>query len=252
VGRRKGPLGDKSQCGTCGKYWHRHRRPMAVEYNSSAEYHTNKIREAELARTMARRKGGAAALRAQNAGATTPGDDGEPASSPQNERGSEPPPQEPTIPPSEDDRAASPASSTSSDSEPPLAQRVSKVNGSNRANSVTPAPASGPVATQTSPPASQSAPSTVGASAPTTGATPTDPPKWLWTATQSMRSKYPDDLFVLKRINGTEWRIKCSDCPGKLYTPGPGETLSNYEVHLKNRQHRQRVNDRVSGGAQPP
>lgn len=291
VGRRKGPLGDKSQCGTCGqffflsgfktaltlectgKYWHRHRRPMAVEYNSSAEYHTNKIREAELARTVARKKGGAAALRAQNTGAT-PGDDGEPASSPQNDRGSEPPQQQsqhPAVPPSEDDRAASPTSSTSSDSEPPLAQRVSKVNGSTHAGSVPPVPPPGPTATQMSPPTSQSVPPTVGAAAPPTGVVPTDPPKWLWAATQSMRSKYPDDLFILKRINGTEWRIKCSDCPGKvslirclypmgvslmflstqLYTPGPGETLSNYEVHLKNRQHRQRVNDRVNGTVQP-
>ncbi len=33
----------------------------------------------------------------------------------------------------------------------------------------------------------------------------------------------------------------------QLYTPGPGETLSNYDVHLKNRQHRQRVNERLSG-----
>ena len=195
---------------------------MAVEYNSSAEYHSNKIREAELARTVARRRGGAAALRAQNAGAATPGDDGEAASSPQNERESEPPqeqPQQPAVPPSEDDRAASPASSTSSDSEPPLAQRVSKVNGSNHAGSVPPAPASSssaPAATQASPPTNHSVPPTVGTSAPPATAIPTDPPKWLWSTTQSMRSKYPDDLFILKRINGTDWRIKCSDCPGKV------------------------------------
>jgi len=228
---------------------------MVVEYNSSAEFHMNKIREAELARTVARRRGGAAALRAQNAGAATPGDDGEAPSSPQNEGESEPPPrqsQQPTVLPSEDDRAASPASSTSSDSEPPLAQRVTKANGSNHASSVPPAPTSSShTGTQASPPTSQSAPLTVGASVPSTALTPADPPKWLWSATQSMRSKYPNDLFVLKRINGTDWRIKCSDCPGKLYTPGPGETLSNYEVHLKNRLHRQRVNERVSGGQQP-
>ncbi|KAF9467184.1 hypothetical protein BDZ94DRAFT_1249793 [Collybia nuda] len=34
----------------------------------------------------------------------------------------------------------------------------------------------------------------------------------------------------------------------KLYTPGPGESLSNFEVHLKNREHRRRVNERVVGG----
>jgi len=67
-----------------------------------------------------------------------------------------------------------------------------------------------------------------------------------------MQTKYPNDRFdvILRKVNAAstgEWRIKCLDCPGKLYTPGPGETLSNYEVHLKNRQHRQRVNDRVAG-----
>ena len=36
-------------------------------------------------------------------------------------------------------------------------------------------------------------------------------------------------------------RIKCLDCPWKLYTPGPGGTVDNFEIHLKNRLHRERV-----------
>ena len=91
---------------------------------------------------------------------------------------------------------------------------------------------------------------------------------------QAMRAKYPTDRFevTLRKVNATstpEWRIKCQDCPGKvkyffssiefgliikkkkLYTPGPGETLSNYEVHLKNRMHRYRVNERL-GNIPPP
>lgn len=40
-------------------------------------------------------------------------------------------------------------------------------------------------------------------------------------------------------------RIKCLDCPGKLYTPGPGEGVENFEVHLKNRKHRDEVEARV-------
>ncbi|KAF7371516.1 SNF5-domain-containing protein [Mycena venus] len=63
-GRRKGPLGDKSQCGTCGKYWHRHRRPRPVEYNSEYEFHARLKLDRDLAKTLAKRKGGAAALRA--------------------------------------------------------------------------------------------------------------------------------------------------------------------------------------------
>src|SRR5262249_11862138 len=97
-------------------------------------------------------------------------------------------------------------------------------------------------------------------------------PEWLTLAVQEMQEKYPDDRFeVISRklnpLSPAEWRIKCLDCPGKvgscfvfdlwhvffadmfrkwkLYTPGPAETLSNYEVHIKNRQHRQRVNNRV-------
>lgn len=47
-------------------------------------------------------------------------------------------------------------------------------------------------------------------------------------------------------------RIRCLDCPGKLYTPGPGTTVENFEVHLRNRQHKERVEERVgrrAGGA---
>lgn len=39
-------------------------------------------------------------------------------------------------------------------------------------------------------------------------------------------------------------RIKCLDCPGKLYTAGPGQTVENFEVHLKNKAHRQKVQEK--------
>lgn len=230
---------------------------MAVEYNSSAEFHLNKIREAELARTMARKKGGAAALRAQNLSTSTPGpDDAEQANSPRPSEVPETPARNTTR---ENKRPASPASSSSSDSEPPLAQTVPRMNGSSHGASVPPVSTSShPPSSHAPPPVSQSAPPlSSGASASSATA-----PPWLMQAIAAMRAKYPDDLFVLKRINGTEWRVKCTDCPGKvrlssmcnsrylinpfeqLYTPGPGDTLSNYEVHLKNRNHRQKVNDR--------
>jgi len=44
-------------------------------------------------------------------------------------------------------------------------------------------------------------------------------------------------------------RIRCNDCPGKLYTPGPEMTVANFEVHLKNRQHKDRVEARVAAAA---
>lgn len=40
-------------------------------------------------------------------------------------------------------------------------------------------------------------------------------------------------------------RIRCHDCPGKLYTPGPAMTVDNFEVHLRNRQHKERVEERL-------
>lgn len=41
-------------------------------------------------------------------------------------------------------------------------------------------------------------------------------------------------------------RIKCLDCPGKNYTPGPETGVSNFEVHLRNKQHREKVEARVA------
>jgi SWI/SNF-related matrix-associated actin-dependent regulator of chromatin subfamily B protein 1 len=39
-------------------------------------------------------------------------------------------------------------------------------------------------------------------------------------------------------------RIKCNDCPGKIYSAGPEHTAGNFEVHLKNRVHKERVEAR--------
>jgi SWI/SNF-related matrix-associated actin-dependent regulator of chromatin subfamily B protein 1 len=44
-------------------------------------------------------------------------------------------------------------------------------------------------------------------------------------------------------------RIRCHDCPGKLYTPGPEMTVENFEVHLKNRLHREKVDARAARGS---
>lgn len=40
-------------------------------------------------------------------------------------------------------------------------------------------------------------------------------------------------------------RIRCNDCPGKLYNAGPDHTVSNFETHLKNRQHMNNVAKRT-------
>ena len=44
-------------------------------------------------------------------------------------------------------------------------------------------------------------------------------------------------------------RIRCNDCPGKLYPPG-SMTVDNFEIHLKHRAHREKVDQRTGGGGQ--
>ncbi|RUP38409.1 hypothetical protein BC936DRAFT_138397 [Jimgerdemannia flammicorona] len=76
-------------------------------------------------------------------------------------------------------------------------------------------------------------------------------PDWITILRNRLLNKFPHDSFeIIQRAVG-EFRIKCHDCPGKLYTPGPGNTLENFEIHLNNRHHRSAVEQRtaVHGGA---
>ncbi|KAL1951729.1 hypothetical protein VTO73DRAFT_878 [Trametes versicolor] len=75
-------------------------------------------------------------------------------------------------------------------------------------------------------------------------------PPWLRGALADMRMRYPNDaldVVAQQQLNPstagvvTVFRMVCGDCPGKLYIPGPGDTLSNFEIHLKNHNHRGRV-----------
>jgi len=158
VGRRNGPLGDKSQCGTCGmllavfsffwfsvcssyigKFWHRHRRPRPVEYNPDPNFHSGlKQKEVDTLKTPSTKKRGAAGLRAQNASAIFTS-----AATPSSIAGADvSEPQTPAAGKSNgdskdkegDDRAISPVSTASSASEAPLAHKV-KVNGNHRKSS---------------------------------------------------------------------------------------------------------------------
>ncbi|KAJ1595816.1 hypothetical protein NDA14_003893 [Ustilago hordei] len=87
------------------------------------------------------------------------------------------------------------------------------------------------------------------------------PPDWLSESGAALKARYPNDRFEIQarpRPAGVpappqpEWRVRCLDCPGKLYTPGPGESLNNFEIHLRNRLHRANVNKRVYGNSGPP
>jgi len=88
-----------------------------------------------------------------------------------------------------------------------------------------------------------------------------------------MRKNYPVDQFsafmkpvpvsksdgsIIKsdqlgeRAHDVQWqyqpRIRCTDCPGKFYNTGPGQTLENFEIHLKNRKHKDMVEQRRRHG----
>ncbi|TFK53091.1 SNF5-domain-containing protein [Heliocybe sulcata] len=258
VGRRKGPLGDKTQCGQCGKYWHRHRRPRPVDWNSSPDHHRNLVEETERAKGVARRKNGAGAAALRAMSNATEQDASGSRSRPNSVARTNskmwveiPPPAAAAEAEDEAKDPVSPMSSgSSSASESPLMNKI-KPNGVNHANqSATPVPRPGSAADA---PASAGLSQTPSNLPPSSAANASsEPPEWLSDAMAVMRERYPQDRFetILKRLNpnaSPEWRIKCLDCPGKLYTPGPGETLSNYEVHLKNRQHRQKVTNRVNG-----
>ncbi|KAF3483328.1 YlSNF5 [Arthroderma uncinatum] len=102
------------------------------------------------------------------------------------------------------------------------------------------------------------------------GTQPPPPPQWLTHGLVGLKRQYPNDSFEgtmrytavdpttnLPIPNAAQShpgqklpykyfpRIRCNDCPGKLYTPGPAMTVENFEVHLKNRNHKEAVAARV-------
>jgi hypothetical protein len=97
------------------------------------------------------------------------------------------------------------------------------------------------------------------------------PPNWLAAGLSKLKQSHPNDSFEgVMRYSAVDTetlapvanpnnlqagqnikyqylpRIRCHDCPGKLYTPGPGMTVDNFEVHLRNRQHKERVEERLT------
>ncbi|KAJ5140050.1 hypothetical protein N7448_003458 [Penicillium atrosanguineum] len=105
------------------------------------------------------------------------------------------------------------------------------------------------------------------------------PPSWLQAGLNKLKQSHPNDSFEgVMRYSAVDIetlapvanpntlssgqkikyqylpRIRCHDCPGKLYTPGPGMTVDNFEVHLRNRQHKERVEERIvkTGGVPIP
>lgn len=97
------------------------------------------------------------------------------------------------------------------------------------------------------------------------------PPPWLNDAISTLRDLHPESDFepIMKPYcvdattganvratlepgaapaAGTKLqyapRIRCNDCPGKIYTAAPGKVVEDFEVHLRNRIHKQSVASR--------
>ncbi|CAG7968841.1 unnamed protein product [Penicillium salamii] len=106
---------------------------------------------------------------------------------------------------------------------------------------------------------------------PQPGVSGPEPPSWLATGLNKLKQSHTNDSFEgVMRYSAVDTntlapvanpnnlqqgqkikyqylpRIRCHDCPGKLYTPGPGMTVDNFEVHLRNRQHKERVEERLA------
>lgn len=68
---------------------------------------------------------------------------------------------------------------------------------------------------------------------------------WMPSKKRILESRNPHDVFDIVQLENGDYKVFCYDCPNKLYTIGPNETLKNFEVHLRNRSHRNSVEARL-------
>ena len=253
VGRRQGPLGPKSMCGQCGKWWHRHRKPLEVEYSTNREFHLEKKRKDDEIRRLKKRGGMKAVQAAQERerllAQSTPsasGAHGSPlftsATRPNNAatpRKNRPPPS--NILHSSDSSLSPPAMSPPR----PRKRELGPPNSTPREPSQPAQQGQLPPQASLAPPPPDLVAEILAAPPPTVrttySSTPIDRnraaaaqrPTWLNDELTKLRSRYPDDIFdVLQKtkppVNGepapnpaaaSEWRVRCSDCPGKVGLP---------------------------------
>ncbi|TIB69684.1 SNF5-domain-containing protein [Wallemia mellicola] len=247
IGRRKGPMGDKSLCGECGKYLHKMRKNKPVVYNNDPEYHkglreqmereNEERNQLQKANAQRYRKEMKASRQAQKVAKEAEQldfysnshkrkqdlDFSDEDDTFEYKRG-----KRKSIDDDEDD------DDYNEGEEESLPQTRSQRH---RQVQLPPQP---------SPTSSQS--EAFGDTSKTRQSQST--PTWLSEAAKQLRLKYPNDQFIIVEKPSQagevqEWRIKCLDCPGKMYTPGPGMTVENFEKHLKNRQHKQKLMARL-------
>jgi len=261
IGRRKGPLGEKTMCGDCGKFYHRHRRLNdLVEYTTDPEYHLAKRKGSDELRHL-RKRGGVVPSRLSALATDTP-TSVVPAESPI----------------SDDDGSDHdiPRAALIGTGYPPfviLNPPPSDPDSGNERGLYFPE--------TKEPPARSTGPHNLTVSLSLLNLLTdyalnqqSSTPDWLKEQLETTLNAWPGDNFgVIQRppqagaVPGAppEWRIKCYDCPGmvclnivliasvtyrvslplQLYRPGPGQTLENLVVHLRHRYHRNNVSKRV-------
>lgn len=225
-GQRKGPSGPKTLCLACGTVWATNKKLRAVEYSTDPEVHL--------------------ALRAQRSGTVE-----RPAKEVDSDYHDEPE----DVEDGAGSRSQSGPHEASQPGQPANAPSLEPKSAPAKSEEITSPLRHSDKDKQPSPLEVKPSPSGAGGAQPSKQSSPTpgpvDPPEWLTRNLAGLRAQYPHDNFVPimrggKNSSTPEWRLRCLDCPGKLYTPGPAETLSNFEVHLKNRSHRANVTARLA------
>ncbi|KAG8797750.1 SWI/SNF chromatin-remodeling complex subunit [Serendipita sp. 400] len=230
IGRRQGPLGPKTMCGDCGKWWHRHRKPMDIIYRTDKEYHIERKKKEEEYRRL-KKKGGMKAAQAAAAALVDGRAAAAAAAQKQQTNTTYAAPLFTTVPrPLNNSTKAQPSplkpvvvhSPDSSLSPPPFTPQTSKPN----FDTVSLDPPK-PVVPQTT--ALSRPPPSIPRATPTPSVMVNGSdadvvkPEWLINDMARLRAKYPDSAFYVLRKQpeegaNPEWRVKCNDCPQKVHS----------------------------------
>ncbi|KAK9899160.1 SNF5-domain-containing protein [Cystobasidium minutum MCA 4210] len=286
VGRRKGPAGPNTQCAECGKYFMSNKgRLRPCQYTTDPEWHQARLAGYNLPLTSRSASQGPSSAQqppdSPNGSVFEPesGDESKPSihdESFETSKSFAKTEQEPPALPSVQRKSSTPAY-------PPGAGKGKGKGHKGAGKGLPPFPKQESVNNdqqrlhphQQSLPPIRLSPSRINAhlasssaSPPNTSGSPNarpvaparkrpEPPKWMSDEVAKLQRERPDDRFeIIPKPRSTpeeelEWRLKCLDCPGKVYKTGPDQTLDNFSAHLRFKGHRAAVTARQLAAIQP-